>query len=74
MVTAKVVAECIGLDVTTVRRWSRLGVLPFVPVGSRREYNLDAVARTLNRGIETDPPKLVARRRRRPNGRARRKS
>ena len=47
LVDAKTVGDCLGLEVSTVRKWARLGRLPCYRLGRRVCFDLDEIAEKL---------------------------
>lgn len=43
MLKAKELAEALSVNVETVRRWTRDGIIPHIKLGASKRYSLDTV-------------------------------
>lgn len=50
LIKAKELAEKLSVNVETVRRWTRAGIIPHVVVGKSKRYRLDRVMSALEAG------------------------
>jgi excisionase family DNA binding protein len=52
LLKAKELAEALGVNPETVRRWARAKKIPFVQVGNSRRYNLAAVIEANTKNLQ----------------------